>query len=60
MKLSQFTKDAFRAQDLISEARFQLDVARKEIELISWISPAGDFYIEPRSVIQQIIADRSW
>lgn len=60
MKLSEMTKQSVRARDLIEIADAQNTIARRELELVSWISPAGDYYIEPRAVIEQIIATRSW
>jgi len=60
MKLSEMTKQSVRARDLIEIADAQNEIARRELELVSWVSPLGDYYIEPRSVIQQIIESQSW
>lgn len=60
MKLANLTNNAIRTRHLINVANAANLVAKDNLELVSWISPTGDLYIEPRSVIQAIIAEGSW
>lgn len=60
MKLSSLTNKSIKARHLIDVADVNFAQAKDNLELVSWISPTGDMYIEPRSVIQAIIAEGSW
>ena len=60
MKLSSLTNKSIKARHLIDVADVNFAQAKDNLDLISWISPAGDMYIEPRSVIETIIAEGSW
>ena len=55
------SNDAFRASNLIGEFNQHItDAERKAKMLISWIAPNGDYYLEPKGVIDEIIAAGSW
>lgn len=60
MKLSALTNNTIRVRDLIGEAKGHLSSARTHLDLVMWIAPNGDFYIEPRSVMIEIIETSSW
>lgn len=60
MKLSEITKNTIRARDLIDLANAQLDKAETTLNLIQWISPNGDLYIEPKLIIMEMIQSGSW
>ncbi len=60
MKLSEMTQSTMRVCDLIDIANAKFTKAQSHLELVQWISPVGDLYIEPKSVIQEIIASGSW
>lgn len=60
MKLANLTNNAIRTRNLIDVANAANLVAKDNLELVSWISPTGDLYIEPRPVIEAIIAEGSW
>jgi hypothetical protein len=60
MKLSQITKNTVRARDLIDLANAELRKAESKLELVQWISPNGDLYIEPKSAIIDMIHSGSW
>ena len=60
MKLSQITKKTVRARDLIDLANAELHKAESKLELIQWIAPNGNHYIEPRSAILEMIHSQSW
>jgi hypothetical protein len=60
MKLSQITKNTVRARDLIDLANAELRKAESKLELVQWISPNGEMYIEPRSAILEMIHTQSW
>ena len=49
-----------RARDLIDLANAQLDKAESTLDLVQWISPSGDLYIEPKSAIIDMIHSGSW
>ena len=60
MKLSDITISTMRARDLIDLANAQLDKAESTLDLVQWISPSGDLYIEPKSAIIDMIHNGSW
>jgi len=60
MKLSEITKNTLRARDLIDLANAQLNKAESTLDLVQWISPSGDLYIEPKSAIIDMIHNGSW
>jgi hypothetical protein len=60
MKLSDMTKNTMRARDLIDLANAQLDKAQTMLDLVQWISPSGDLYIEPKSIVMEMIQSGSW
>ncbi|NDF33355.1 MAG: hypothetical protein EB157_02180 [Euryarchaeota archaeon] len=60
MKLSALTLNTIKARDLIGTANQHFAAAQDILDLVQWISPVGDLYIERRSVIDDIIASGSW
>jgi len=60
MKLSEMTQSTLRVCDLIDIANAQFTKAQSLLELVQWISPVGDLYIEPKSVIEDMIKTGSW
>lgn len=54
------TKNTIRVRDLINLANAQLDKAETTLNLIQWISPNGDLYIEPKLIIMEMIQSGSW
>ena len=50
-----------RAAELIQEFNTHLNTADKQSkELVSWISPVGDYYLETRENIMEMISTGSW
>lgn len=50
-------------ETLINNAMDKLDKASsiaRELDLVQWISPAGDLYIEPKANIDEMIVSGSW
>jgi hypothetical protein len=60
MKLSEMTQSNLRARDLIDLANAQFTKAQGLLDIVQWISPVGDLYIEPKSVIDDMIKTGSW
>lgn len=53
--------NVFRASKLVTEANKHISDAELQAKmLVSWIAPNGDYYLEPKGVIDQIIASGSW
>lgn len=49
-----------RAVESLDVAFRAIQVAKENINLVSWISPLGDFYIDTPQVITSIIKEGSW
>ena len=50
-----------RAAGFIQEFNQHLNTADKHIkELVSWIAPNGDYYLETRENIMEMISTGSW
>ena len=49
-----------RARDLIDLANAQFTKAQTMLDIVQWISPIGDLYIEPKSAIEEMIQTGSW
>jgi hypothetical protein len=47
-------------RDLINSAKVELDLASKALDLVSYISPIGDFYIGSREEILEMKMTGSW
>ena len=60
MKLSEMTQSTMRVCDLIDFANAQFTKAQSVLELVQWISPIGDLYIEPKAIIEEMITTGSW
>lgn len=60
MKLSAIANKTIQVRDLIGSAQDHMSSARTHLDLIQWTSPIGDLYIEPRSVILEMIETGSW
>lgn len=59
MKLSKYELN-LRARDLVGTANLEMNKAQQILDLVQWISPVGDLYIERRSVIEEMILNGSW
>lgn len=54
-------QNIFRASKLVGEFNHHMSNAELQAKmLVSWIAPNGDYYLEPKGVIDQIIASGSW
>lgn len=60
MKLSEMTQATMRARNLIDLANAQFTKAQTMLDIVQWISPIGDLYIEPKSAIEEMIQTGSW
>ena len=60
MKVSQITKNTVRARDLIDLANLKMNTAESKLELVQWIAPTGQLYIEQKSEILKMIQSESW
>jgi hypothetical protein len=59
-KLANLTKNTITLRDLIDSAKVELDLASKALDLVSYISPIGDFYIGSREEILEMKMTGSW
>jgi len=52
-----------KLEELINDTVTRLaeaDNIVSNLDIITWISPAGDFYVEPRGIILEMIQTGSW
>jgi hypothetical protein len=59
-KLANLTKNTITLRDLIGSAQENLNSASTLLDLVSWISPVGDFYIGSRAEILEMKMTGSW
>jgi hypothetical protein len=59
-KLANLTKNTITLRDIIDSAKIELDLASKALDLVSYISPIGDFYIGSRKEILEMKMTGSW
>lgn len=61
MSVRDLTKDNIRVRDLIDLANTHQNKAEESlIDLVSWISPIGDFYMGTKAEITEIVQSGSW